>query len=260
MQTNAESMSNPQPDASGASGTVAAGLAAWMGDAHVEPDTAASPSVGARDDVPASGAIAETAEPATASVDPVNAAETLVLGTAGSAQRLTGPDGAELVIDPECDKYYFESTSLKPLAALLQQPVDQWQPVYSKALADIREAGAPQPLERLRWYAGLIATPAVLDRRLSRNAPYKLARWPQTEREFPKHFRVAKAMFNKAATLEQIAEESSVSYDDVVDYINASHAAGRLVDDTPAAAEAASPATSRKSRLIAVLNKPLFTR
>lgn len=191
-------------------------------------------------------------------VGPVNAAEALALGKAISARRLVGPDGAELVIDPAGHAYHFESTDLKPLLAILQQPAARWTPVGEEGLKAMRLLHPAQPLERLLWFAGLVATPGILGRTLSRGGRYRLAGWPETEREFPKHFRIAKALLKDAATIDEIVIASGSPYEEVVDYINASAAAGRLA---PAATgpDAAHP-PSRASRLIARLNKPLFAR
>lgn len=190
---------------------------------------------------------------------PVNAAEALALDAIAGARKLVGVEGAVLITDPEQDAYYFDTKSLKPLHALLQLPAASWIPVYSTTLKRIRDTGTAQPLERLRWYAGLIATPGILGRRLSRAARYKLARWPETEREFPRHFRIATAMLKDAVSAEEVAAASGVALDEVVDYINASYAAGRLATSRAAPDQPHPPdARTRASRLLAVLNKPLF--
>lgn len=236
--------------------TTAAGLEAWLAGAHPDsPRLDIEPPVA---EIPTADPVAEPEV-----TGPVNAAEalawSLAQGTFSSARKLVGPDGAELVVDPENNAYHFESTSLKPLTALLEQPAAAWTPVYSEAVKSARAANAAQPLERLRWYAGLMATPGILNRKLSRNERYKLSRWPETEREYPKHFRIAKEMVKEAATVDAIVASSGVSHEEVVDYINASYAAGRLVAATTVAAdETATP--SRRERLMARLNKPLFAR
>jgi hypothetical protein len=220
--------------------TTAAGLETWLTGMDNAPGTIV--------DIPAA------AEPI-APIGPVNAAEAIVLGTLPSARKLVGIDGAELVVDPEMNAYYFESTLLKPLESLLQQPTTNWTPVYSEALKSVRAAQAAQPLERLRWIAGLVATPGILGRRLVSGARYKLARWPETEREFPRHFRIAKAMSKDPATIEEIATTSGTSLEEVTDYVNACHAAGRL-DDTHSSSQAVPvppPAETRtKGRLMAL--------
>lgn len=239
--------------------TTAAGLEAWLG-AHAEaahPDEAAT----ADGDTPTLESPTPEAIDLSEEIGPVNAAEALALDTFSAVHKLIGPDGAELVVDPAQNAYYFESTSLKPLAALLQQPASAWTPVYSEAVKAVRAANTAQPLDRLRWYAGLIATPGILSRRLSRTGRYKLSRWPETEREFPRHFRIATAMLKLPVTSDEIAAASDAPYEEVVDYINASHAGGRLeaasVINKPSDA---APAPSRRQRLMARLNKLLFVR
>ncbi len=212
--------------------TTAAGLEAWMAGHREHPEP----------------------EPG-----PVNVAEALMLEPPATAIRVTDPDGNQLVVDPERNAYYFASTSLKPMTALLQQSAAALQPVYSAALSAAREGAVTQPLPRLLWFAGLVATPGILARRLGRDERYRLTRWPETEREFPKHFRIAKAMMKDPVTPAKIASAAGVPLEDVIDYINASFAAGRLeaVSELPPVEEAPAP---RRNGLMAMLNKPLFAR
>lgn len=246
----------PGPQSGANPRTTAAGLEAWLSGVHAEPEAVA-------ESTPEPAVEEQATGPEVAEVGPVNAAEALVLDAFTSARKLKGSDGAELVVDPERGAYHFESTSLKPLAALLQQPADQWIPIYSEALKAVREANPAQPLERLRWYAGLVATPGILGRKLPQGGHYKLARWPETEREFPKHFRIATAMLKEPASTDAIAAAAGVSHEEAIDYINASHAAGRL-ETAPGSAQApaqtAGDAAPRKGGLRAKLNKPLFAR
>lgn len=257
MQAQQDPMLDAAKDTTARPRTTAAGLDAWLGglEADTEPrDPAGTPMLEA---APQRAALDATG------VGPVNAAEALALARAqrtfSSPRKLTGADGAELVVDPGQDAYYFESTSLKPLTALLQQPASAWIPIAAEAVAAARAADAAQPLERLRWYAGLVATPGILGRSLDRNDHYKLSHWPETEREFPRHFRIARAMLEEAANIEQIAAASGAEYEEVADYINASFASGRLAA-SPAPGAVPTPAPSRRARLMAVLNKPLFVR
>lgn len=242
--------------------TTAAGLEAWLSGSHSAPEPAPVPETAS---VPADATAAVTvdAAPEAEEIPPVNAAEALALsatlGTFSSPRKLTGTDGAELIVDPENNAYHFESTSLKPLAALLSQPASAWMPVYTEAVKAARAASPAQSLERLRWYAGLVATPGILSRKLSRNGRYKLSRWPETEREFPKHFRIAKEMLKDAASVDEIVAASGMPEAEVVDYVNASFAGGRIEQPAKAApASDAATSPSRGGRLIARLNKPLF--
>lgn len=273
MQGNQDMTFDSEQVAANAPRTTAAGLEAWLSGAHTKPrqvDTMQVEDVQIEDGMPELAAIPE---PPTASshpeaiepveVGPVNAAEALALalatGTFSSPRKLIGPDGAELVVDPEQNAYHFESTSLKPLAVLLEQPASAWTPIYSEALKAARLANPAQPLGRLRWYAGLVATPGILGRKLIRSERYKLSRWPETEREFPKHFRLAKEMVKDFATVDEIVAASGMPHEDVVDYFNACFADGRL-EVPPKAQEVDAPQGSRRERLMARLNKPLFAR
>lgn len=206
-------------------------------------------------------AIDPTPPIAAAEADPVppNAAAALARGLVAGACKLVCADGCELVIDPERGTYHFGSTLLAALTPLLQQPAAAWQPVPDADVAAIRTAASPaQSLVRLRWYAGLIATPGVLDRRLATDAGFKLLRWSPTEREFPRHFRIARAMLCGFSGVAAISAAVGVPEPAVTDYVNASYAAGNLaVEAVPADTSTPAP-TSRTARLMAALNKPLF--
>ena len=262
MQGNQDMTFDSEQSAASAPRTTAAGLEAWLAGAHasdalqvedvVQPELATAPEP------------VQVEPPGAVEVGPVNAAEALALalvqGTFSSPRKLVGPDGAELVVDPEKNVYHFEATSLKPLAVLLQQPASAWTPIYSEALNAARAVNPAQPLSRLRWYAGLIATPGILGRKLNRSERYKLSRWPETEREYPRHFRLAKEMVKDYATVDEIVATLGMPYEEVVDYFNASFADGRLEAlSNPEDGEAA-PRGSRRERLMARLNKPLFVR
>lgn len=262
MQGNQDMTFDSEPAIANAPRTTAAGLEAWLTGVHNDDLLPAADVVPPEIAGAAEPMLAEAAEPV--EVGPVNAAEALALalvqGTFSSPRKLVGPDGAELVIDPEQNAYHFESTSLKPLAALLEQPAGAWMPIYSEALSAARLTNPAQPLGRLRWYAGLIATPGILGRKLSRSERYKLTRWPETEREYPKHFRLAKEMVKDYATVDEIVLGSGMSYEEVVDYMNASFADGRLEAAPKAEVGDTAPRGSRRERLMARLNKPLFVR
>jgi hypothetical protein len=65
-------------------------------------------------------------------------------------------------------------------------------------------------------------------------------------------------MVKSAITVDEIVAASGMPYEDVVDYVNACFAAGRL--EAAPGADTAAPRLSRRQRLIARLNKPLFAR
>ena len=58
------------------------------------------------------------------------------------------------------------------------------------------------------------------------NSLFKLNKWPQTEREYPKHFRIATVMMKGPSLVSEIAEASGVTQAEVADFINANLATG----------------------------------
>jgi hypothetical protein len=145
-----------------------------------------------------------------------------------------------LLLDPAARSWYAEG-SLKSLAAWCTQPVAA-EAVRAVAADEFDAATAnlaAQPYSRLVWLAHLLRGGGQLDARLDPAARYKLSAWPPSEREFPKHFRIATAMLREAATLEEIAGHSSATAADVADFVNAYHAIG-YVEVSPAPAAEAS--------------------
>ncbi|MDQ2972056.1 MAG: hypothetical protein ABIY40_07890 [Rhodanobacteraceae bacterium] len=183
--------------------------------------------------------------------EPVNVAEAILMHPPTTAMRV---EGTELVIDPPRDVYYADAT-LKSLTEPLQRAPDALQPLDGAALETARQR-KPQPLARLRWFAGLTAAPGMLARGLRDDERYKLTRWPQTEREFPRQFRIATAMMKEAATPADLAAACGVPLADVIDYINASRAAGWLAverDEPPPVEE---ESQQRGAALLSRFRKP----
>ncbi len=137
-------------------------------------------------------------------------------------------EGPALLIDADIRQYHGPA-ALKPLAdaisgTVLQQdfttvPAGDWP-------AEAKDAGEAQPLARLQWYAGLVAGNGNLLPGHDPQGKYRLIKWPQTEREFPKHFRIATVMMKAPATLPEIAEGSGVTIGEVNDFVNANLATG----------------------------------
>jgi len=169
-----------------------------------------------------------------------------VPGALAARARFSRQGGPELYIDPVAREYY-GPTALKPLADYVQGAVDEQDFVAVDPAAwdaAVGALGAAQPLARLQWYGGLLAGGGNLLPGFDLASRYKLSKWPQTEREYPKHFRIATAMMKGPATLDEVASASGVPLPDVVDFVNASLATGyaELVPDQPP-----EPADSGKS-------------
>ena len=145
-------------------------------------------------------------------------------------------DGVPLLIDTSA-REYFGPAALKPLAAHLQAPLSEndLEPVAAADWSSQTAAlGPAQPLLRLVWFGNLIAGGGKLVPGFDPAARFQMVKWPQTEREFPKHFRIATVMMKGPATLAEIANGSGVPLPDVIDFVNANLATGFAeVEHTP---------------------------
>lgn len=171
--------------------------------------------------------------PAPEPVPPPAAAEPSTLAEWLSSGKLTGRlrygQGATSVLIDTGAGHYFAGATLKPLAPLFQGKVSRPDFAAVDEATWSRETGAlgePQPLARLVWFGALLAGKGQLIGGQDPTARYHMLKWPQTEREYPKHFRVATAMMKGPSTLEDIAATSGVPVEDVADFVNANLATG----------------------------------
>lgn len=136
-------------------------------------------------------------------------------------------DGAPpLVIDPRTDTYIGGST-LKPYIPYCQLGTlraDRWQTLSGADLNQCLSAPSSeaQPLARLRWLHALVQGGGELSPGYDVSDKFRLTRWPKTEREYPRHMRIATTMMQAPATPTEIAAKSDVALSDVNDFINAS--------------------------------------
>jgi len=154
--------------------------------------------------------------------------EWLAPGALSGRFRYQRGNGPVLLIDADTRQYHGPA-ALKPLAEAISGTVQRqdFAPVSATNWHDeAKAAGEAQPLARLQWYAGLVAGRGTLLSGYDPLAKYRLGKWPQTEREFPKHFRIATVMMKAPATLSEIAEASGVPASEVADFINANLATG----------------------------------
>lgn len=139
--------------------------------------------------------------------------------------RLEHAGSPPLVIDPRTDTYV-GGTSLKPYIPYCEMDSlrpEKWQPL-SGADLNFHMSGAnqAQPLARLRWLWALIHGKGVLAPGYDQSNRFHLTKWPKTEREFPKHLRIATTMMQSPGTPAEIAAKSDTPLADVNDFINAS--------------------------------------
>ena len=166
-------------------------------------------------------------KPPAAPTQPQTLIEWLASGRLNGRIRLER-DGVPLLIDTG-KREYFGPTGLKPLTAHLQAHLSAedlktvTESEWNKQTATL---GTAQPLLRLVWFGNLLAGAGQLVPGFDPAGRFQMVKWPQTEREFPKHFRIATVMMKGPATLAEIATGSGVPLPDVIDFVNANLATG----------------------------------
>ena len=180
-------------------------------------------------------------------------ADWLSRGSLTQRVRYRAGDGAVVLIDPATHSYHGPAT-LKSLAPCFKGVVrrEDFEAVDDATWArESAAAGIAQPLLRLQWLGGLLAGHGALLPGHDPEGRYKLNKWPQTEREYPKHFRIATAMMKGPATLAEIAEGSGMPVEDVADFINANLVTGfaEPVPEAPSEPVEAAKPTSLFGRL-----------
>jgi hypothetical protein len=255
------SASTPVPPAS-APAAPASAAAATPAPAPA-PAASATPPVQA---VPAPATAPVQAELLTAAAaEPANAPRAITLADFLNQTALPGParlsrgDTPALTIDATNDCWYGPAT-LKPLLPYCSGPVDkaEWQPVSTAVMEGLRAAGGAQPLARLLWLIALANSGGQLLPGLSPNARYRLARWPQIEREFPKHFRIATVMMKGWATLAEISEQAGATLAEVIDVVNAYTVSGHAEAEAESGAAApVAAAATPMARLARLLRTPI---
>jgi len=192
--------------------------------------TAQAPAVAATPAVELDAAPAAEPAPASARSQPAEPrlADLLRPGALSGPVRLQLTGAPDLVLDPS-SQTYMAGTALKPLlphcAAIIHDAdLHAVSPAELPAIA--ASVGGSQPWSRLAWLCALSSGNGALMPGYGPNDKYKLLKWPQTEREFPKHFRIATVMMKGPAILTEIANLSTTPLGEVIDYVNACLASG----------------------------------
>lgn len=152
--------------------------------------------------------------------------------------------GASVAFDADA-RVYHGPAALKPLAPLFEGVVsqDDFEPLDASAWT-AAATGQAQPLTRLQWYDALLAGKGGLLPGHDPEGRYRLLKWPRTEREFPRHFRIATAMMKGPATLAEVAAASGVTEAEAADFVNANLVTGYAEAVRPEPPEAAEPPRS----------------
>lgn len=194
-----------------------------------ERTTGQQPAMDARSTAERAAVAAPPAEPAPPPPPAdVTLNDLLRQGRNAGAIRLQADGAPALIIDFD-SQTYGGGTALKPLqpyAGLVIKPGVAEELSAAEAETAQTAAGGKQPIARLQWFIALQSGKGRLQAGFDPNARYKLDKWPQTEREFPKHFRIATVMMKGPATLTEIAEQSGSPLNEVIDFVNASLTSG----------------------------------
>jgi len=183
-------------------------------------------------------------------------ADWLADGAMVAPVRLHSDGAPDLVLDPHNKTYYAEG-SLRALGAHCARVLarEDWHEVDPAEIAKLQAGGKGQPYARLLWLAHALGSNGQLAPGLPGNGRYKLSRWPQIEREFPKHFRIATVMMKQPATLGEVAEQSGATLADVIDFTNAYHATGYIeIEGAPSTAAPTQRDTGRGAILSRLRN------
>ena len=173
----------------------------------------------------------------------------LAPGVLAGPVRLRRAGAPDLLLDPS-SQCYAGSATLKPLLAWVQAEITAADAESIDASVFEAQRTSAQPYMRLLWLCGLAAGEGRL---LTGFAPARklvLTRWPQIEREFPRHFRIATVMMKGPALVADIAEASGGTLAEVCDFINAGRVTGAVV------AEGEAPAGGDPARAVALLARP----
>ncbi len=180
----------------------------------------------------AEAAAAQTADSGPAPVEPPPEPRSalLLIGWLTAVDGLHAPasipigDGHRLLVDPKRG-LYSGPEALKPLEDISTRSISrsEWRPESDSAMD---QAASAQPLARLRLIAGLKAHEGCLAPDFDAETLFQLPRWPQIEREFPRHLRLATALMKGPATVSELASQVGLPESEVADFINGFVAAG----------------------------------
>lgn len=165
-----------------------------------------------------------------------------------------GPHTLELAGQPPLvldvtQKTFLCGNSIKSFLPHAQATLEAsaFQPVPANQYDTLRQSiGEAQPLGRLVWLAALGGSGGEISG-AAPDARYRLTKWPQIEREFPKHFRIATTMMKGFQTPTELAAQSGSTLAEVNDFIAASLVSGYA--ETEAVASGDAPAPAQKSLL-----------
>jgi len=170
----------------------------------------------------------------------------------GGPVKLHSPGAPVLALDP-ATQTYAGSATLKPLLPYVEAIIreNQLEAITAGEFETIKgSAAGAQPYMRLLWLCGLTVGKGNLLPGYAANRKFVLTKWPQIEREYPKHFRLATVMMKGPALVKEIADQAGVSEGEAIDFVNAGLVTGSVV------VEGSTSAAGDVPRAVALLAKP----
>jgi hypothetical protein len=173
----------------------------------------------------------------------------LAPGALSGPVRLRRTGAPDLLLDPATQSYA-GSPTLKPLLAWVESEITAADAQSIEPFVFEAQRAGAQPYMRLLWLCGLAAGAGTLLPGFAPSRKLVLTRWPQIEREFPRHFRIATVMMKGPALVQDIAEASGATPAEVCDFVNAGLVTGAVV------AEGEAAAGGDPARAVALLARP----
>lgn len=173
-------------------------------------------------------------------------------GVLGGPAKLQISGAPVLAFDPGTQTYAGSAT-LKPLLPYVEAVIREsaFTAINQAEFDQIKaSSGGPQAYMRLLWLCGLTVGNGQLLPGFNPSKKFALTKWPQIEREYPKHFRLATVMMKGPALVREIAEASGVPEGEVIDFVNAGLISGSVV------VEGTTTTAGDVPRAVALLAKP----
>lgn len=174
----------------------------------------------------------------------------------GGPAQLALPDTAPLVLDPKNQVFHSEA-SLPALEAYCREPSRRgdWRALTSAEIVQLREALPAQPYVKLQWLDALLRSGGRLGSHLDPGGTYKVTRWLDILREYPRQARITTVMM-QPLRLHEVVAASGAGMSDVFDVVNAYDAIGWIEWKPRAPRHGDASADTRRGGLVERLRKP----
>ena len=146
----------------------------------------------------------------------------------GGPAQIAWHDEAVLTLDPKNDVFHCEA-GLAALEVYCREPPrrSDWRALTSAEIAQVRQSQVAQPYSRLIWLDALLRSGGKLAGHLDPGGTYRLTRWLEIRRDYPRHSRISTVMM-QPLRLHEIVVASGCDMSDVFDVVNAYDAIGWL--------------------------------